>query len=255
MNDRHTITVPLSVVEQDTRSSDGALRLKGTAAVYGSPSVDIGFREVLEPGSLRPAIDDDDIMLLWAHDESQPLARVAAGNLRLTETSRGLEFEAELANTSTARDAIALVKSGVVRAMSFAFSMTGGKDRWETRDGESWRFIERLGRIFEISLVSTPAYTSTNVAARQLVEARATTATRGRPKVKEPDPYLPQSPYSYFRDLATVAHSDATVTKAIDAGIPRVEQFNIGDSALPHPIHGGLEEARRRLAFLSSDAT
>jgi HK97 family phage prohead protease len=241
-----TITVPFTLDRVDTRS-DGKLRLKGVAAVFDSPSEDIGFREQIEPGAFTEALRSDDPMLLWQHDDSKPLARASAGNLLLRETSRGLEFEAELADTSTARDAIALVKSGVVRAMSFAFSMTGGKDKWETRNGESWRIISKIGQLFEISLVSSPAYATTSVQARQL-EARATTATRGRLKVKETEAYYPGSPYSYFRDLWMSSHAEWEVTQAVNAGQARVELLSFGEGALPHPVHGGLEEARQRLA-------
>jgi HK97 family phage prohead protease len=206
-DERTTITVPLTLHPE--ARSDGKLRLRGVAAVFNSPSEDLGgFRETIEPGAFREALRDGDPILLWQHDTKQPLARVSAGNLTLAETSRGLEFEAELPETSLAKDALTLVRSGVVKAMSFAFSMRDGLDRWETRDGEQWRFISKIGKLFEVSLVSEPAYAATSVAARQLAEARATQAKRGRLKVREPEAYGPDGgQYSWFMDKLVVSRS------------------------------------------------
>jgi hypothetical protein len=138
--------------------------------------------------------------------------------------------------------------------MSFAFSMSpGGRDRWEQRDGQRWRFIERVARLYEISVVTSPAYQATSVAARQLVEARATTASRGRLRVKEREAYGPTSPHSFFRDLATVRYSEDQTVRAQMAGLTRssllVELFSFRSDG---GDQGGVEEARRRLATVET---
>ena len=56
------------------------------------------------------------------------------------------------------------------------------------------------------------------------------------------------SSFSWFRDRATVAAAEQAQDAAISRG-DRVEL--IADSAFPHPIFGGLEEARARLATVN----
>lgn len=233
-------TVPVRI-ERETRA-DGKLRLRGLAAVFDSPSEDLGFREVLEPGAFTDALRTGDPLLLWQHDTSKPLARRSAGNLTLTETGRGLEFEATLPETSTAKDALELVRAGIVKSMSFAFGMADGRDRWEQREGKPWRFIEKVGRLFEISLVSEPAYAATSVEAR---------ANVGRLKVRERDAYGPGSPFSYFRDLAAVQMADGAAQRAREGGMPvgslNIETFaTLGEKG----EQGGIPEARKRLATI-----
>jgi hypothetical protein len=127
--------------------------------------------------------------------------------------------------------------------------MTGGRDRWEQRDGQRWRFIEQIGSLFEVSLVTEPAYQATSVAARQLVEARATSASRGRLKVKEREAYGPTSPHSFFRDLAAVRYSEAQSVRAEMSGLTRSPlAFELFGFRNEGGDQGGVEEARRRLA-------
>ena len=244
---RLTFTAPVTL-SAETRSVDGKLRLRGVAAVFNSMSEDLGFREVMLPGAFEQALTEGDPMLLWMHNPDQPLARRSAGNLELRETRDGLEFEAELPDTTLARDAVELVRAGVVKGMSFAFDMVGGMDRWEERDGEPWRFIKRIGKLFEISLVSEPAYAATSVDARErkIAEVRA----RGPLRIRERSRYGARSEFSYFRDLAMVHAAEARKTIAIDKSLPSLQRFEEG-SLPPHPVHGSLEDARRRLAIAS----
>jgi HK97 family phage prohead protease len=262
VSERREITVPVELYPEER--SDGRLRLRGLAAVYDSPSEDIGFVEVIERGAFTEALRaEDDQVLLWQHDTRAPLARRSAGNLELTETARGLEFRAELPQTTLARDALELVRSGVVKAMSFAFSMEGGRDRWTKRDGKPWRYIERVGRLFEVSLVTSPAYAATSVQARALAELRAkartaaaeygTRGTRGPLRVRPVEAYGPDSPHSFFRDLVAVRLAEAAAHRARGAGLPvgadlhGLPAFGVQGAEADQ---GGLAEARARLATI-----
>ncbi|HXG75501.1 MAG TPA: HK97 family phage prohead protease, partial [Gaiellaceae bacterium] len=263
MSERRVVTVPVEL--RPEQRSDGKLRLRGLAAVFDSPSEDLGFIEVLEPGAFSEALrrSDTDQVLLWQHDARQPLARRSAGNLELSETTRGLEFTAELPNTTLARDALELVRSGVVKAMSFAFSMEGGRDRWTKRDGTPWRFIEKVGRLFEVSLVTDPAYQATSVQARALAglreKARAsvsehgTRGSRGPLRVRPREAYGPDSPHSFFRDLVTVSLAEQAAFRARAQGLPVRGDLH-GTPALGRQggraDQGGIDEARERLGTI-----
>src|SRR4051794_27693660 len=100
---RTTLAAPFQL--EESRTKNGTLTLTGYAAVYDSLSEDIGFVERLARNCFAPALKrrDLDVRLLVNHD-GLPLARTTNGTLRLSEDSRGLRVEADLADTQAARD-------------------------------------------------------------------------------------------------------------------------------------------------------
>jgi HK97 family phage prohead protease len=96
------------------------------------------------------------MMLLWNHDTSNPLASTRNGSLQLVEDERGLKVTATLPDTNLGRDLATLVKTGVIDAMSFGFSVK--KDSWSA-DG-NYRTLEEVA-LMEVSLTSFPAYEGT----------------------------------------------------------------------------------------------
>lgn len=243
---RSTITVPLRL-DPETRSTDGQLRLSGLAIPYEAMSDDLGFFEVIERGAFRSSIADGatDVMLLWMHDHAQPLARQSAGNLEVRETPEGVRFAATLPNTTLARDAVELARTGVVKQMSFGFVALS--DKWEQRNGEKVRVVTRA-RLHEVSLVGEPAYSQTSAEARnrELAERIERTVSRMRRPSGTPSPYLPTGEHSWFRDQWVLAQQHAATSALIDAGhgpaFRGTQPFGF-----PHPLHGGTEEARARL--------
>lgn len=231
------------VLDPEVREN-GDLRLRGYAAVFNSPSEDIGFREVILPGAFKRALGDasTDLVMLWQHKSDQPLARQSAKNLRVWEDERGLAFEATLPRTQLAEDALTLTRSGVVRHMSFAFDMQGGTQRTEERNGELWRYVSRVGNLYEISLVTEPAYSSTTVEPRTR-EALEAIRRHARPKVQ--GPYGGDSPFSYFRDLALVSEAEMRADAA--KGLGSRFEARLLDSGSAHPIHGTIVDAENRL--------
>lgn len=150
---------------------DGGLRFEGYAAVFNSPSEPLPFTERIAPGAFARSIRSrNNIMMLWNHDAGQPLASTRAGTMTLTEDDRGLKVTADLAPTSLGRDISTLVSTRVIDSMSFGFSVV--RDSWN-RDGTE-RTLESV-RLFEVSLVSFPAYEGT----------AGTTSVRGLERVAE----------------------------------------------------------------------
>jgi len=81
---------------------------------------------------------------------------VSSGTLRISTDKRGLFYEVDLPNTTYANDLAELMKRGDVNQSSFAFLIE--KDRWEQRDGTTYRIIEKVSRLLDVSPVSQPAY-------------------------------------------------------------------------------------------------
>lgn len=132
------------------------------------------FNETILPGAFRDSLASGaDILLLVDHDRSKVLARTANGSLSLRETAEGLTFEAQLPDTTLARDIHALAAAGTLGGMSIGFRVRKGGESWPSRDRRELRAVE----LIEISIVSSfPAYPDTTVAARSRDAAGATAA-------------------------------------------------------------------------------
>lgn len=150
-------------------------KLVGYAAVFNSRSHDLGgFHEVIAPGAFdRTLKEQPDVLALVEHDANRVLARTTNGTLRLTPDARGLRVEIDPADTSYARDVLALVKRGDVAGMSFSFRAFPGGDSIDLNASPLPLRTLRSVQLREVSVVLSPAYPATEVSARTLDAARA----------------------------------------------------------------------------------
>lgn len=145
-------------------------RLEGYAAVFNSPSEDLGgFREIILPGAFKDAIGEDDIRALWNHDPNYVLGRNRSETLTLVEDLHGLKIEVVPPSTQWARDLMVSIGRGDVSQMSFGFSVPDDGQRWEQVEGEHIRYLIKV-RLFDISPVTYPAYPATEVQARAILD-------------------------------------------------------------------------------------
>lgn len=146
-------------------ADDGMVRMTGYAAMFEKEADGLPFREVIARGAFSRSLDrGDDVFLLVNHDTDQlPLARRSAGTLEVTEDEIGLRVEAMLdpANPRAAELASALER-GDVDKMSFAFSVA--KDGSAKRS-DGVRELRDLN-LYEVSVVTWPAYSATSVGLR-----------------------------------------------------------------------------------------
>ena len=145
-------------------------RLVGHAAVFNSPSQDLGgFTEIIKPGAFARSLASasHDQLALVQHMPQLVLGRRSAGTLRLSEDQRGLAFEIDVPETSAARDLLVSVQRGDIRGASFAFSTPKNGDRWEVRGGEVVRELLDVN-LHEVTITAQPAYVDTSVALRSL---------------------------------------------------------------------------------------
>ena len=160
----------------------GALRFEGYAALFNSWSQDLGgFREQIAPGAFMKALTADDIRALLNHDKNYVLGRNRSGTLVLTEDERGLRFEVTAPNTQWARDLAESVRRGDIDQCSFGFQTV--RDDWRTADGIDERTLLEV-RLFDVSIVTYPAYLDTSANVRSCAEVfaeRRSTAPAGSP--------------------------------------------------------------------------
>lgn len=148
-------------------------KIIGLPAVYNSQTnICNMFYEIIERGALDGA-DLTDVLFFVNHDTSKiPLARSRRNNgnstMLLTVDDRGLNMESDVdvVNNSDARSLYSAVSRGDMTGMSFMFSVK--EDEWENLDSNMpTRRIKKIARVREVSAVNFPAYTSTEINARE----------------------------------------------------------------------------------------
>jgi uncharacterized protein len=149
--------------------------LRGYAAVFDTETDIAGYwREKLARGAFADAISkaSADVHALFNHDANLVLGRMKAGTLRLAEDERGLTVEIDPPDTQDARDLIAKIRRGDIDQMSFAFTMRGGTQIWDDSQTPPLRTIEKVGELFDVSVVTRGAYPTTEIGVRSLEEYR-----------------------------------------------------------------------------------
>lgn len=159
---------PVPVEYRDSGAGTQYKTITGYAAVWNKMSEDLGgFREILAPGAFTRALErGNTIKLLYDHDSAAVLASTQNGTLELREDEVGLHIWArvDMSDPDVQRVA-AKLRSGIVDQMSFAFSMDEDSDEsWDYKGGIPIRTIRSVSSLWETSVVSMPAYTSTKVA-------------------------------------------------------------------------------------------
>jgi len=140
-------------------------KISGIAAPYNKLSKDLGsYREVIAPGAFESVLAGNPNVIAsidHSRESDKVLGSTKAGTLQLRSTDAGLEFNLNVAKTSTGADIIELIKRGDLNKMSFAFSV--GDETWTPYGNEMIRTIHSFKDLTDISIVVNPAYEDTNV--------------------------------------------------------------------------------------------
>lgn len=168
--------------ELRAKRDGGKNLIAGYAAKFGVLSEILGdeetkeFREILLPGCFELS---DDIVCNREHDDDDPLARSSSGTLTVTVDDVGLAFEANVAPTQLGLDTMILVERQDLKSCSFAFTVED--EEWiEGEDGIPVRQVKRC-IVYDVAIVTHPAYPETEVALRSLAAAQAKAAAAAQP--------------------------------------------------------------------------
>lgn len=156
--------------ELETRELDGMGVIEGRPIVFNREA-DLGFfREIIAPEALVKT-DLKDVRLCLNHDTNYVYARSRNNNenstMQLFVDDAGLRFVAKLAinESPKAKDFYSAIKRKDMDKMSFMFRVRG--EEWEGLETESpLRRITDISEVVEISMVTFPAYDSTEIQAR-----------------------------------------------------------------------------------------
>lgn len=149
---------------------DGTVRVEGYAAVFEQETniADL-FREKIARGAFTDAIGRDDVVFLINHD-GLPMARTKSGTLEIRQDATGLWIGADLdAEDPDVKRIIPKMKRGDLDKMSFAFRAK--KQEWDENQDPPLRTILQAD-LYDVSIVTTPAYEGTSIAMRSLDAVR-----------------------------------------------------------------------------------
>lgn len=188
-NDKEIRLANISDFNIELRKSEGdesgEMVIEGYAAVFDSETLigseDWGFYESIDRKAFEGA-NMKDVPLKYNHSDAVPiLARTRNKSLELSVDDKGLFIRAKLLDTQDCIDMYKRIKAGLIDKMSFAFTV---KESKFTDDKIPHRRILRFDRIFDVSVVDTPAYDDTSIYARslELAEAGKRQAEAGKSK-------------------------------------------------------------------------
>ena len=165
-------------------------QIEGRPIVFGVRSVNLTpwsqsrkVYEVLEPGCIsRELLQRSDVVLNLNHnsDVVNVLGRYRNSErdtLTLELRGDGIDCRCELPHTNNANDTLELIRRGDINGMSFAFE----EDYEDTEHGVSYertndvedgkevwlRHVKRITGLYDVSIVTHPAYEQTTVGTRE----------------------------------------------------------------------------------------
>ena len=169
--------------------------IEGRPIVFGVRSVNLTpwsstrkVYEVLEPGCIsRELLQKSDVVLNLNHnsDVVNVLGRYRNNpdkdTLTLELRGDGIDCRCDLPKTNNANDTLELIRRGDITGMSFAFAddyedTENGVSYERTNDVEDgkevWlRHVKKITGLYDVSIVTHPAYEQTSVATREQSEA------------------------------------------------------------------------------------
>lgn len=157
-----------SVKEFRVTEEDDLPKITGYPAIFNKYTEEMwGFREKIDPGAFKNAIKNSDTRGLFNHDFNYVLGRKSANTLKLKEDEKGLFMDMIPPNTQLIKDLVlAPMKRGDIKEGSFSFTVK--TEKWE-EDKEKkivTRTIIEVEKLFDVSIVTFPAYPDTSVAVR-----------------------------------------------------------------------------------------
>ena len=179
-------------VREPIEGQSESRRVDGKPIVFGVRSVNLTpwsstrkVYEILEPGCIsNELLQRSDVILNINHSNmvTDVLGRCnnGKGTLELGLRESYVEASCDLPKTNTANDTLELIKRGDISGMSFAF-----EDDWEdTENGvslertgeiedgkEIWlRHVKRITGLYDVSIVTHPAYEQTSVGMREAID-------------------------------------------------------------------------------------
>lgn len=132
---------------------------EGYASVFDN--VD-SYRDVVEKGAFNKTIQESKrVKILWQHDPMYPIGKPLA----MSEDSKGLHVKGKISETDLGKNALILMKDGVIDELSIGFNTV--KDEWDKK--ANVRRIKEV-KLWEFSLVTFAANEAATITGVKSVE-------------------------------------------------------------------------------------
>lgn len=150
--------------------------LSGQPIVFDQKT-DLGWHdEIIERGALDDT-DLRDVRFLINHNTDMiPLARSRNNNenstmqMSVNDSGMNIRVDLDTENNSDSKALYSAVERGDISGMSFMFTVD--TDEWRDLESEHpTRIVRKIGRVFEVSACTFPAYEATSISARGLSDA------------------------------------------------------------------------------------
>ena len=195
---KQTRFIPIGVCGLRVREAgegEQSRTIEGTPIVFGVRSVNLtpwsetrAVYEVMERGCITPELlQRSDVILNLNHSNMVPdvlgrFRNTDKDTLQLTLNEDNMECRCEMPHTNNADDTLELMQRGDITGMSFAFSddyqdsengVSYERTEERTADGkEVWlRHVKRITGLYDVSIVTHPAYEQTSVGTREASDA------------------------------------------------------------------------------------
>lgn len=155
----------------ELRDEQESRHIEGYGSVFNQRSVDLGgFQEVIAPGAFDGVIERSDVKCYLDHNPDKGIlarSKNGKGSLSLELDERGLKYSFDAPHTNLGDEVVEGLKRGDYSQSSFAFTVQD--ESWtKEEDGTYLRTINKIGGLYDVSIVANPAYEGTSVALRSL---------------------------------------------------------------------------------------
>lgn len=193
----------------ELRGEEESRHIEGYGSVFNSRSLDLGgFKEIIAPGAFDGVIERSDVKALLDHNPERGIlarSRNGKGSLSLELDERGLKYSFDAPHTNLGDEVVEGLKRGDYSQSSFAFTVQD--ESWtKEEDGTYLRTINKIGGLYDVSIVANPAYTDTSVALRSLDAFKAQEETKIPEEVKEEvreEPQVEETPVEEVKEENT----------------------------------------------------
>lgn len=179
--DREYRSFEFRALEQDDKKI-----IEGYAVVFDKPTImysfdGIDYKEVIKKSAFDKTIMSD--VVLNIDHSGKPLARTKNKTLELSIDDTGVFVRADIGGTEAGRQAYEEIKGGYFDKMSFCFVISEDGVEYDTKTHT--RSITGIERLYDVSVVTFPAYDTTSVYARSYFEAEAEKERLEKRKIEE----------------------------------------------------------------------
>ena len=172
----------------ELRGEGESRHIEGYGSVFNERSLDLGgFVEMIAQGAFDGVIERSDVKAYLDHNPQRGIlarSRNGEGSLHLEVDERGLKYSFDAPNTQLGDEVVEGLKRGDYSQSSFAFTVQD--QSWsKMEDGTYLRTINKVGALYDVSIVANPAYEGTSVALRSLDEFKAQEEAQVPEEVRE----------------------------------------------------------------------